>query len=102
MSFFQRRGAERGHGHSATHSHYCVTGLNPDEATEALSSSADTWAQPGPICPPARTPLFLQKVFSCIRLWGGNRAILTHLLICSPLLAQLSPIFFFSVQVVLG
>ena len=71
MSFFQRRGAERGHGHSATHSHYCVTGLNPDEATEALSSSANTWVQPGPTCPPARTPLYLQKIFSCIRLWGG-------------------------------
>lgn len=74
MSFFQRRGAERGHGHSATHSHYCVTGLNPDEATEALSSSANTWVQPGPTCPPAQTPLYLQKIFSCIRLWGGNRA----------------------------
>ena len=63
MSFFQRTGAEKGHGHFATHSHYCVTHLNPDVATEDLLSSANTWTQPGPTCPPARTPLYLQKDF---------------------------------------
>ena len=73
-SFFQGTGAERGHGHSATHSHYCATGVNPDEATEALLSSADTWAHSGQTCRPTRTPLHLQKVFSFMRLCNGNRA----------------------------
>lgn len=42
MNFF----SERGHSHSATQSHYCVTLLRPDEATKVLSSSANTRTQP--------------------------------------------------------
>lgn len=80
MSFFQR-----GQGHSATHSHCRVTLLSPHEAPAVLSSSANTRPQPGPTFPASRMYLCLQKVFSWVRLGGGNKAPASPLVLPQPL-----------------